>query len=81
MSCGGQIRTIQCPCGWKVRSQLREANGRYKLHTKFCTFERMEIPAYDSSVNGVGGITHTRHKNTVLKPIQYNCIEKCELKE
>jgi hypothetical protein len=78
---GGQIRTIMCPCGWTTRSQLREANSRYKLHTKYCKFERIELSEFDPSANGIGGITSTRHGNKVQKPMQYNAVANLSIKE
>lgn len=33
---GGQIRVNMCPCGWSCRAQLREANAKMKMHTKYC---------------------------------------------
>jgi len=80
-SLGGQIRTIVCPCGWTTRSQVREANGRYKLHTKYCKFERIEMSAFNPSANGFGGITATRYGNTTQKPMQYCATENVPLKK
>ena len=64
------MRTIQCACGWTTRSQLREANSRYRLHTKCCTYESMELTPFDADSNGFGGITTTRYGNKIQKPLQ-----------
>ena len=75
------MRTIMCPCGWTTRSQLREANSRYKLHIKYCKFEGVEIVPFDPNMNGIGGITATRHGNKVQKPLQYSGMVQLEKKD
>jgi len=36
VSFGGQMRNIQCTCGWKVRKSIREANATYERHLRYC---------------------------------------------
>lgn len=43
---GSQLRTIFCPCGWSIRSQLRESNSRFSYHQKICPQTVQTIPAF-----------------------------------
>ena len=37
VSYGGQMRNIQCTCGWSVRKSIREANATYERHLRYCS--------------------------------------------
>ena len=53
---GGQRRTIEAPCGWKTICHPREANGKYKIHTRNCkTCSYTELPEYSREVGLVNG--------------------------
>lgn len=34
---GGQRRTIEAPCGYRIQGALREVNNRYKIHRNHCS--------------------------------------------
>ena len=69
ISFGGQMRTIQCDCGWSCRKQLQEANKLYKLHTRLTHKEKpAEIQEF-SHHQGFGGATHSKHGNPKFVPL------------
>jgi hypothetical protein len=69
---GGQIRTIQCECGWTCRKQLQEANKLYKLHMRL-THKSTPIVSVDGSgfcpSQGFGGATSSKHGNPKFIPL------------
>jgi len=77
---GGQIRTIECPCGWRCRKQLQEANKLYKLHQRL-THKQVgrEMDEFDDS-QGKKGMTATRHGGMVYKPLTPTAITVVESK-
>lgn len=55
---GGQRRTIKCPCGHTIVGSVREANGKHKLHLKFCVECKdlgSSLPASATGFNKVQG--------------------------
>lgn len=69
MGLGGQMRTIQCDCGWSCRKQLQEANKLYKLHIRL-THKTVPIEISDfSDSQGFGGTTVSKHGNLKQKSL------------
>ena len=66
---GGQIRTIQCDCGWSCRKQLQEANKLYKLHRRVSHKEVVKVAPEFCSAQGLGGITENRQGYTTFTPL------------
>jgi len=72
---GGQKRTTICPCGFIAKGQLREAKCRFKLHTKKCELakelgtEDFSNAPFVASVNGLNGMTYSRHGNIQHRPV------------
>ena len=68
-SLGGQIRTIQCECGWTCRKQLQEANKLYKLHKRLTHKEEAIKLDEFSTAQGKNGVKGTRHGGLVHVPL------------
>jgi len=71
---GGQIRTIECHCGWTCRKQLQEANKLYKLHQRLTHKEvGRKMDEFDDS-QGKKGMTITKHGGMVYKPLTVTAV-------
>ena len=71
---GGQIRTIQCPCGWICRKQLQEANKLYKFHRRIThKDETTKLDEFDDS-QGKKGLSKTKHGNLKYVPLTPTAI-------
>ena len=77
---GGQIRTIQCGCGWQCRKQLQEANKLYKLHMRL-THKQDAVPMGEfDNTQGKKGLGQTKHGNLKYTPLTPTEITKVEIK-
>jgi len=77
---GGQIRTIECGCGWQCRKQLQEANKLYKLHMRLT--HKNTAPSMDEfdTTQGKKGLVATKHGNIKYVPLTPTAIGKVEIK-
>lgn len=50
-SMGGQRRTITSTCGWTTQGSLREANGKFNIHRKYCDICNKKEFAGDGTFN------------------------------
>lgn len=69
---GGTTRTLITPCGKVFRGEIREANGKYRLHKRICELCKQvpnpsDKPSEGSRKNDASGITYSKHGNPILQ--------------